>query len=274
MGDSLSKYIELDNPLSKEKPYLRRNLLLNLLENIKNNIENYPEVKIFEVGKVFSTKENGSRADSNGDSLLPRQDSWVAVAYANKKDSTPFWQAKQALESIFSGLNADFRVVPHDKVQPWEHPSRLALVHSGDQTLGVLCEISPDVSEAMGIEQRVGVLQLNLSLLEEVLSKQVGKSNYKPSSAYPDVVRDLAVLVKKNISHKDILSALTGSDPLLKSVSLFDVYEGKNIGAEYKSMAYRFVYQHNERTLVTEEVDKAHAAVIKILKEKFGAEIR
>ncbi len=274
MGDSLVKYIELDNPLSKEKPYLRRNLLPNLLENVRHNIENYSEVKVFEVGKVFSVKQSGSRADSHGDSLLPRQDTWVAVAYADKKDSAPFWQARQALESIFAALNVDFSVLPHDKVQPWEHPSRLALVHCGDQTLGVLCEIAPHISVGMGIQQRVGVLQLNLSLLEEVLSKQVDKSNYKPSSAYPDVSRDLAMLVKKNVSHQNILSALVGSDSLLKSINLFDVYEGKNIGAEYKSMAYHFVYQSAERTLVTEEVDKAHAAIIKILKEKFGAEIR
>ncbi len=274
MGDNLSKYIELDNPLSKEKPYLRRNLLPNLLENINNNIDNYSEVKIFEIGKVFSTKESGLRVDSNGDSLLPRQDTWLATVYAGKKDVVPFWQARHALENVFTKLNLDFQIVSHDKVQPWEHPSRLALVLCGDETIGILCEINPLVSQNLGIEQRVGVLQLNLSLLEDVVAKQVGKVSYKTASIYPEISRDLAIVVKKQVAHQDILSAVLASDPLLKTVSLFDVFEGANIGAENKSMAYRFVYQHNERTLVTEEVEKAHNNIIKILKEKFNAEVR
>ncbi|MEK7189363.1 MAG: phenylalanine--tRNA ligase subunit beta, partial [Patescibacteria group bacterium] len=67
LGDDLSKYIELDNPLSKEKPFLRRHLLPNLLENIKNNLENYNELKTFEIGKVFSAEDTGVRAETNSD---------------------------------------------------------------------------------------------------------------------------------------------------------------------------------------------------------------
>ena len=76
------------------------------------------------------------------------------------------------------------------------------------------------------------------------------------------------------MAHEDILAALAGASHLLKSMELFDVYGGEKIGAEYKSMAYHFVYQSSERTLVAEEVDKAHESLIKILKEKFKAEVR
>ena len=61
---------------------------------------------------------------------------------------------------------------------------------------------------------------------------------------------------------------------MLQSVELFDVYEGKGVGEDYKSMAYHFVYQNAQRTLVTEEVDKAHEKLVKVLKEKFGASVR
>ena len=273
--------MELDNPLSKERPFLRRNLLPNLLENIKNNIENYPEVRIFEVGKVFSTKESGYRAESKGDNLLPKQDTWMAAAYVGKKDTTPFWQSRHALESIFSELKMDFKILPHDIVQPWEHPARLALISCNDKTLGVLCEINPLVLQNLGIEQRVSVLQLNLSALAELPE---ASRKYSPLVEFPAVERDLAISVKKGIAHADILAALLGTDPLLQSVELFDVYEGE-IGNSplgrgrggldgRKSMAYHFVYQDSKRTLVTEEVDKAHEKLIKILKEKFGAEVR
>ncbi len=274
MDDDLAKYLELDNPLSKERPFLRRNLLPNLLENVKNNIENYPELKIFEIGKVFSIKESGLRADSNGSDLLPKQEIWLAAMYVGKKDATPFWQARRALENIFSELNADFQIMNHDIVQPWEHPSRLALVACGGQTLGVLCEINPMVSQNLGIEQRVGVLQLNLSALVEVLSKQKSKTIYKPASVYPAVTRDLAFLVKKEISHQQILRALKKTSDLLKDMELFDVYHGSNIGEGYKSMAYRLTYANSERTLTTEEVETAVKKVQEVLVKEFSVEVR
>lgn len=274
MGDDLSKYLELDNPLSKERPFLRRNLLPNLLENIKNNIENYSEVKIFEIGKVFSTKESGLRSGSNGDDLLPAQDTWLATMYANKKEDTPFWQARRALENIFADLGVDFQILPPNIVKPWAHPSRLAVVMCLGQEVGVLCEISPLVSQNLGIEQRVGVLQLNLSLLVEVLSKQKSKTNYKPASIYPEVTRDLAFLVKKEIIHQQILKVLKKTSELLKNIELFDVYQGKNIGEEYKSMAYRLTYGHDGRTLTNEEIENALKKAQEVLKKEFEVEVR
>jgi phenylalanyl-tRNA synthetase beta chain len=274
MGDDLSRYLELDNPLSKERPFLRRNLLPNLLENVKNNIENYPEVQIFEIGKVFSTKQSGLRADSNGDSLLPAQDIWLAAVYAAKKEETPFWSARRALENIFVALKVDFQILNHDIVQPWEHPSRLALIGSGGQAVGVLCEINPQVSGNLGIEQRVSTLQLNLSLLDEIISKQKEKISYELASVYPSMTRDLALLVKKEATHEQITKLLKKSSNILKTVELFDVYEGKNIGDGYKSMAYRLTYVHSDRTLTAEEIDNAIKKAHDILKKELSAEIR
>ncbi len=274
MGDDLSKYLELDNPLSKERPFLRRNLLPNLFENIKNNIENYSEVKIFEIGKVFSIKESGMRADSNGDTLLPQQDTWLATMYAGKKEATPFWQAKKALENIFLALKADFQIMSPTVVKPWAHPGRLAVVMCGGQEVGVLCEISPLVSQNLGIEQRVGVLQLNLSGLIEVLSKQKDKSNYKPASVYPTVTRDLAFLVKKEITHQQILKVLKKTSDLVKDINLFDVYEGSKIGEGYKSMAYRLTYGHSDRTMTADEIENAVKKAQEALKKEFAVEVR
>ncbi len=274
LGDNLEKYLELDNPLSKERPYMRRNLLPNLLENIKNNIENYSIVKIFEIGKVFSVQETGVRADNNGDSLLPRQDTWLAAMYAAKKDETPYWQARRALESVCNEINFKFTILPADKIQPWEHPTRLALVSVMGQTVGVVCEINPIVSSNLGIEQRVSVLQLNLSALSELMSKQKNGSNYKTTSQYPEVVRDLAFLVKKEVEHSQILASLLKLSPIITNIELFDVYEGTKIGEGYKSMGYSITLSDPKATLITVEVDVIMKNVQKVLEEKFGAEMR
>jgi phenylalanyl-tRNA synthetase beta chain len=274
MGDDLSKYLELDNPLSKERPYIRRSLLPNLLENVKNNTEKYPEIKIFEIGKVFSVKESGLRADSNGNGLLPKQDTWLAAVYVNKKEETPFWQVRRALENIFFQLQINWQVLSPDMIQPWEHPTRLALVDSGGETVGVICEINPLVAQKLGIEQRVGVVQLNLSILSSIIEKQAVRSNYKPASIFPEAVRDLAFLVKKEVSHTQILKELQKTDALLKNIELFDVYEGKNIFAGCKSMAYRLTYADSSRTLTTVEVDTAVDKAKQALEKKFDVEIR
>ena len=121
------------------------------------------------------------------------------------------------------------------------------------------------------MEGRVGVVKINLSALADLPEAD---KKYSTIVEFPAVERDLAISVKKDVAHADILAALLGVNPLLQSVELFDVYEGEGIGANYKSMAYHFVYQNRERTLVTEEVDKVHEALVKILKEKFGAEVR
>jgi len=274
MQDDLNKYIELDNPLSKERPYLRRNLLPNLLENAKNNIENYSEVKIFEIGKVFSIEQSGVRADNNGDGLLPRQDTWLAVVYAQKKEDQPYWQAQRVLENIFSTLSLRFSIIFPDKFFPWVHPSRLGVVMVQEKNIGAVCELNPSVAQNLGIEQRVGLLQINLSSLVEILDNQKFESKYISASLYPEVVRDLAFLVKKETTNAEILAVLEKNNILLKHVELFDVYEGKNIGEGYKSVAYRLIFADNTRTLTTVEVDTAIEVVKKALVDQFKAEIR
>lgn len=274
MGDSLEKYLELDNPLSKERPFLRRSLLPNLLENVEKNIEKHGAVKIFEIGKVFSRKEIGLRTDDNGDKLLPLQDTYLGVVFSSKKDGVPYWQVNRVLSNLSLVFGLNIRTLPPEIVEPWEHPTRLAVLMSGEKMIGVISEINPLISEKLGVEQRVAVLQLNLSTVAQILENKTKVSSYKPSSIYPEVVRDLAILVKKDVSHAQILKALKSADSLLVGIDLFDVYEGISVGEGYKSMAYHLIYKSDDRTLTTAEVDGAFAKIEKVLKEKFGAELR
>lgn len=281
LGDDQTKYLELNNPLSQERPFLRRHLLSNLLENVKKNIDDYSELRLFEAGKKFLPEKPGARAKANSDELLPRQDTWLAAVFAGKSQNSgahaekkfvdAFLEARRAAEAIFAELGKKLELTAPKKLLPWLHPSRSGEIVFGDRYIGSVFELHPMAARNFGLECAVAVAAVNLDELV-ALPEEVKK--YAAIPAFPAVERDLAILVKKTVSHADISATLFAAHPLLKSAVLFDVYEGKNIGADYKSMAYHFVYQSPERTLVTEEADNAHESLVKILKEKFGAEVR
>ena len=271
LGDDCACYIELDNPLSKEKPYLRRCLVLNLLENISTNQANNAVCAFFEIGKVFRNEESGLRAQTNGDNLLPGQDVWLTSVFSEKKNTAPFWQAKEVVEVLSNTLISGLVLEKNEETRVGRHPARSASIMLDGHTVGFVYELHPQAAKNFGLENRVGVVKLNISMLA---SLSFVEKKYTPINPFPIAERDVALLVRKSVTHRDIMSALTGADPLLCAVKLFDVYQGAHIAADYKSMAYHFVYQNVERTLVTEEVDLVHEKIISLLKEKFGAEVR
>jgi phenylalanyl-tRNA synthetase beta chain len=281
LGQDISKHLELENPLSQERPFLRRHLMNNLLENVKKNIDDYPELRLFETGKKFLAEKPGARAMAKSDELLPRQDTWLVAVFASKRSKDAFWQARRAAETAFAELNKELKLTPPKKLLPWMHPSRSGEMVFGDRYVGSAYELHPLAVENFGLECAVAVMALNL---DELAVLPETEKKYNAIAEFPSVERDLAISVKKDVMHADILAALLGANPLLQSVELFDVYEGEFGNSPLgrgrgeldgrKSIAYHFVYQSLQRTLVAEEVDKAHEELIKILKEKFGAEVR
>ncbi len=271
MEDDVLKYVALDNPLSKEKPYLRRCLLLNLLENTERNQAGKESLKLFEIGKVFRSEDPGFKVEISADALLPGQDTWLTTVCTDKRTETPFWEAKKIVELFGQTILPGLLAAKSEIVGIGRHPARCADLVMRDKIVGSVYELHPLVAQNFGVEGRVGVVKLNLS---EVVEMAQVEKKYISLVEFPSVERDVAFVVSKHTSHADVVMAVANIDPLLKSVELFDVYEGANLGADKKSMAYRLVYQDSSRTLVTEEVEKAHQKVVNLLKEKFKAEIR
>ena len=270
MGN-VEEYIELDNPISKEKPYLRRSLLPNLLENTVKNIEYFDTVKLVEIGRVFESEYPGQRADNNGDDLLPRQDILFSAVYTYKKDENPFGTVRALLQRITQRLVLNnLELIQEAQAKAWQHPVRCAEIFVQQELVGDIYELHPQVTNNFGLSLRVGVIEINLSrLLEYIGNLKV----YQRLPLYPEVERDIAFIVKNNITHRDILGLLDGEDELIKNIKLFDVYVGKNITTGYKSMAYRITYGSKTKTLTAEEVDKIQNKIVKKLKKEFDAEV-
>ncbi len=275
LGVSPALHLELFNPIAKDRPLIRRSLIPNLLENVESNLHRFEIVKMFETGRTYTIEEAGERVEAKSNELLPRQDVQLALVYAKKQDQTPFYTLSDALRSLSGRLSThfEFRSNTNEDLSqtPWIHPGRFAFILVQGTIVGRMCELHPAVAKKLGIDERAAFAELNLQTLSSLISEQI---SYEPLSPYPEVVRDIAFVVQKNIEHATFESALIGLDPLVQKVELFDVYQGERLGEEKKSMAYHITYASKEKTLTTEEIEKVHAHVLKTLQEKFAAELR
>lgn len=271
-GDD-GEYVELDNPISKEKPLLRRSLVPNMLENAAKNIEYFSPVKILEIGKVFWPDLHGARTEEKSNELLPRQDIWLAAVCADKKNEIPFMAVRRVAEAAMSELNLPLTIKKLSAVKPWMHPTRAGEIMIGEKSLGYIYEANPATAKKFGLDVRVGVLEINLDELAVIAADSKIKI-YEKLPEFPEVSRDLAFTVDKKLAHEKIEEELSGIDPLIKKIELFDVYEGEHVQKEKKSMAYRLTFAHPEKTLNSAEVDKVMEQVIALLHKKYQAEIR
>lgn len=275
LGVDTSLHLELENPIAKDRPLIRRSIIPNLLENVEANLHRFDEIKMFETGRVYKIEEAGERVESKDDGLLPRQDSYLGMVYSQKQETTPFFALSQVLTTLFARLHVHLEIIPAENesfaATPFVHPGRFAFLRVEGTIIGRISELHPSIAKNLGISQRVAFVEMNLNILSEHLKEEV---NYVPLSLYPDVLRDIAIVVEKNISHASILTALRSVDALIFSVELFDVYEGERLGENKKSMAYHIIYRSTERTLTTAEVDAVHKKVLETLEKQFAAEIR
>jgi phenylalanyl-tRNA synthetase beta chain len=271
IGEDPSLSLELDNPLSKEKPYLRRTLLPNLLEIFKKNSDR-SKIKVFESGQTYRKDLPGFRTSAGGSELLPRQDTEFTAIVYDRNDNQPFWQAKKLAIRLFErvGVEVNFESA---EPQSFSHPSRIQRVSVNGNEIGYCFELHPRIVKNFGVEGRVGVLTLNLSTLVESVPK-VATGRYEPLPSYPEVERDLAFVVDKKVTNAEIVKSLMGSDPLLKKVQMFDSYSGQKLPENKKSVAYHLIFAHSERTLTSDEVMLAENKVRAILTDKWQAEFR
>lgn len=271
-GLDISQYIELDNPIAKDRPFLRRSLLPNLFENIEKNSHSYDEQYLFEVGKVFKQEEAGPRESENGDELLPRQDSYFSAVYSAKKDTTPFFEISSVVRGLLESLGVSYEFRDATKLEErYAHPGRSAYIYSGDIQVGLIAELHPAIAQNFGLKDRVAFVEMDLNTILTHLGEPYV---YRGVSLYPPVLRDIAFVVGKNVEHAKIVELIKQVDPLVRDVELFDVYQGDKLGEDKKSMAYHVTYLSKEKTLEAKEIDQVHQKIVQKLADGFDAEVR
>jgi phenylalanyl-tRNA synthetase beta chain len=266
------RVVRLQNPLAADRSVLRPTLLFGLLEALATNVRRQtPDVRLFEIGRVF---------EGRGAGVLPREDTRVGIvltglraprAWYAARARVDVFDAKGAVEGLVAALGRS-EVGVEPAAAPHLEDGRAATVVVQGAPVGALGELHPDVQRAFDLPAPIFVAEVSLDAIEALPGRL---TQYRPLARYPGVQRDLAVVVPIDVPAGEVSRGIEAiRPPLLKRVALFDVYEGAQVGAGRKSLAYGLLYQADDRTLTDAEVNRAHAEVVERLRAELGAEVR
>lgn len=250
--------ITLENPLGEDKSIMRSTLVPSLLSMLSNNaaVRN-PEVWVYEINPVFE-----SIAD-----ILPKEE--LTIIFGGYGANIDFFTLKGAVCALLKLLNINNTRFAAKTDNPTFHPGRCAEIFIGEQSMGIIGEIHPLVSERYNLEERVYAAELSYDKLFE---NRGSEPKYVPLPKFPAIRRDIALLCSEEVTNESLIGVIT--DELLESVELFDVYTGKQVPEGQRSVAYKLTFRSAERTLTDSEVDERTERIIAELKNKFGAALR
>lgn len=262
--DALRNQIRLLNPLGEEYSAMRTSLMGNMMEVLSRNYNRrLPAAAAFEIGNVFIPK-------SLPVTELP--DEVQKVVLGGYGDGMDFFKMKGCVETMLDKLGiVGCTFIPESQNSTF-HPGRCARIQKDDLCLGIIGELHPEVMESYDLEVRTYLAELNFT---EMVALSNLEKKYQPLPKYPAMTRDIAVLVKDEVTNGQLIDLIqSNGKAILESVKLFDVYKGKQIEAGWKSMAYALVFRAADRTLTDEEVNKVFQKILNTLETEVEAKLR
>jgi phenylalanyl-tRNA synthetase beta chain len=272
-ADERRSHVRIQNPLTEEQAVLRTTMTYSLLINAKRNADcGRFDLKIFELGKTFIRRGEGE---------LPLEQNRLAclitgLRYDDRWHSrhlrADFYDLKGCIESILGGLCIPAPSFRSGIGEVILHPGKSCGIFSGEEQIGFLGEIHPDLLACLDLTGPILVSELDLDFLAANFSV---KTPFRSIPRFPSSSRDVAFLVSREKEARDVLlPAEDFHEELLEKVQIFDVYEGENIPTGMKSLGVRFSYRHMDRTLTEDEVNEVHARIVQKIVLVTGGSIR
>lgn len=270
--------VTLFNPLSSDLSAMRQSLLFGGLEAIAYNINRKNgSLRLFEFGKAYTFHQ---KEGENHLKQYHEEDKLSLFLTGNKQSAS--WNAKESKSDFFTikaygemilsrlGFNADLLTIEENNQDILREGVDYSLRGQHLLSVGVL---SGKVLKKLDIEQDVYYAEFSWENLIKALKSHM--VSFTPMPRFPAVKRDLALLLDKKITFREVKEiALRSEKSLLKAVSLFDVYEGEKLGADKKSYAVSFTLQDDEKTLTDKQIEKIMNKLIGTYKHQLNAEIR
>lgn len=264
--------VRLLMPMTETHSTLRQSLIPGLLNTVQYNVaRKQKDLKLLEIGRVFF--------GSGDDNIQPKETLYLSAALTGEERATKwlkesstldFFAAKGYLEVVFERLGLEEKVTYKKSTLEGMHPGRFAEVYLGEKRIGFIGEVHPQVADKLGLNTTY-VFEINL---DEVISESKVKPKYEEVTKYPEITRDVAMLVDVKDEYQNIYNVIESvNSKLITNVELFDLYAGAELLAGKKSLALTITYSDKQKTLTDEEVTAVHEKVLAAL-TVYGAIIR
>lgn len=259
-----SQAIALANPIASQMSVMRASLLPGLVQTLRHNLNHGQErLRLFEVGRCFLG--TGAQAQPQRLAGLAYGPVWPEQ-WAAPTRSVDFYDVKADVAALFWPRQPEFT----PDVHPALHPGQSARIRIDGREVGWLGSLHPRLAQKYELVTRPILFELDVeALTQRVLPRYGGLSRY------PAVRRDIAVVVDAGLEVGAIIAAVrTALPPTITEFDLFDVYQGQGIEPGKKSLAFRMLLQHTEKTLTDAEIEAAVAEVLALLTARFDAVLR
>lgn len=273
-GDARRRFVKIMNPLTDEQSVMRTTLLYGLLQTMRTNVNSgCLDLRFFEMGKTFiaGTEEGALPKEREKIGALITGARYDGL-WHSKGLQADFYDLKGCAENLFRAIHmADVSFKAAEDVTCL-HPGRACRIYAGEREAGILGEVHPDVMERLDLKRRALILELDADVLAGRFSDVVSSRDIQK---YPSSFRDVAFLIGREVEAEKIMSLVrAGKEELLEKIEIFDVYMGKSIPEDMKSIGFRFTYRSAERTLTDEEVGRVHGRIVEKITGATGARIR
>ena len=258
------KFIKLLNPLGEDLAVMRTSLLPSAVRAVCYNINRKNnEGRLFELAKVYNPK------------LLPLTELPVEkefLSFVVFGEDEDFFTAKGVVDGILDNFCNGMGVDYVRSQKPFLHPKRSADVIVNGINVGFVGQIHPTIIEKLNVDKPVYGCELDYFALKNAFNDKI---MFKAISKYPTIERDIAIVVDKNVEYAQIIKVIKGlGGEYLDSVSLFDIYQGEQVGVGKKSMAFNLVFVSYDKTLNVDEIDGVIDGILLALSTELGAELR
>ena len=276
----VERCVKILNPLSQDLNVMRQTLLFNALEAVELNVNRRnANLKMYEVGNCYAYAEEKA---SEENTLAKYEESYrigitvtglaTQLAWNSKAESSSFFTLRAAVERLLKRFGIDLYALQSESIDDDLYADAIVFKQGPKEVLrmGV---VSPIVRKKFDIKQEVYFAEIDFDQLIKMTKKS--KVQFKELSKFPEVKRDLALLVDKSVSFSTLRSIAFGAEKkLLKSVSLFDVYEGDKLPEGKKSYALSFILEDRNQTLTDKQIERTMANIQTQLEQKAHAEVR
>ncbi len=272
----LEKGVFLDNPLGQEYSMMRPTLIPSLLNTAAyHHRHKIFSVRFFELRNCFQRDNDRIRETKTLSGILTGQRLLSHWGDFKKGQETDFYDMKGILEMIFNDLRLkDISFSLKSAPVDFLHPGKQALISVGEEVVGRMGEMHPDLQNRFDLKKAAFVFELNWDILTALSIKKGTGRYFRGYSHHPRVERDIALVVHEDVMAGSILEFIKKQDASIQEVLVFDLYRGEPVPAGKKSVAFSIQMGHIDRTMTDEEVNQIYARIVENLKGSFEVEIR